>query len=114
MAALLLYDGECGLCGAAAGFVRAHGEPAAIRALPLQTPLGRHLRRVYGVEHIDSVVLVEDGRASVRSAAVLRACRRLRAPWRLAVALLIIPRALRDRAYDTLARHRATLSCALR
>jgi predicted DCC family thiol-disulfide oxidoreductase YuxK len=54
----------------------------------------------------DTIVLVEDGRRYERSAAVLRIARQLRAPWPLLFAFIVVPRPLRDWAYDAVARRR--------
>jgi predicted DCC family thiol-disulfide oxidoreductase YuxK len=64
---------------------------------------------------IDSVIWLEPaggGRESlaVRSDAVLRAVGSLAGPWRLARLARLIPRGLRDRAYDWIARHRHRLA----
>lgn len=55
---------------------------------------------------VDSVVLVEDGQLFERSDAALRIARRLRGTVRLASALLLVPRPLRDAAYGLVARNR--------
>jgi predicted DCC family thiol-disulfide oxidoreductase YuxK len=52
------------------------------------------------------MVLVEEGRVFMRSTAALRIARRLTFPWPLAVAVLAVPRPLRDWMYDLVARHR--------
>lgn len=60
---------------------------------------------------LDSLVWVEPvpgggERVLVRSAAVLRAAAYLGSWWRVFLAAWAVPRALRDAAYDLLARHR--------
>jgi predicted DCC family thiol-disulfide oxidoreductase YuxK len=52
------------------------------------------------------VILIEDGCRYDRSTAVLRVARRLRAPWPLLFAFIVVPRPLRDWAYDIVARRR--------
>lgn len=42
----------------------------------------------------------------MKSTAVLRIARYLRFPWNLGFALVLVPRALRDPAYDWMARNR--------
>jgi predicted DCC family thiol-disulfide oxidoreductase YuxK len=75
---------------------------------PLQSELGRRLLRQAGLpeDTLDTVVLLQDGRAYLRSDAMLRAMKRLRAPWPLASLALVVPRFLRDAVYDFVARHR--------
>jgi predicted DCC family thiol-disulfide oxidoreductase YuxK len=52
------------------------------------------------------VLIDDDGRVFTRSDAALRVARRLTFPWPMVSALAIVPRALRDRTYDAIARHR--------
>lgn len=54
----------------------------------------------------DSVVLVEGAKVYRKSCAVLRIARRLDPPWPLLAAFLIVPRPLRDAAYDWIGRRR--------
>jgi predicted DCC family thiol-disulfide oxidoreductase YuxK len=106
--ALVLFDGVCNLCNAIVRFIiprDPHGHfqfapltsQAAARALAA-VPLAKDLP--------DSVVLVEDGRVYTRSEAALRIFRRLTFPWPLASCLVVLPRGLRDRLYDFVARRR--------
>ncbi len=107
---MVLFDGICNLCS---GFVRfiVERDPAAhFRFASLQSEAGRALMREHGLEigEVDptSVVLVEDGRAYQRSTAALRIARRLRFPWPLFAAFVVVPRFVRDVVYDFVARHR--------
>jgi predicted DCC family thiol-disulfide oxidoreductase YuxK len=66
------------------------------------------------LETVDSVIWYERDPPRdvllVRSSAVLRVLRYLGGPWRLLAWLGgLLPRPLRDRAYDVIARHRHTL-----
>jgi predicted DCC family thiol-disulfide oxidoreductase YuxK len=54
----------------------------------------------------DSMVLIEHRRMYTRSTAALRIARRLRFPWPLLYAFIVVPRPLRDILYDFIARHR--------
>ena len=54
----------------------------------------------------DSIVLLDEAGVHTRSDAALRIAAGLRLPWSLAAGLRIVPRALRDRVYDFVARHR--------
>ncbi len=54
----------------------------------------------------DSIVLLDEDGVHTRSDAALRIAGGLRRPWSLAAGLTVLPRALRDLAYDFVARHR--------
>jgi predicted DCC family thiol-disulfide oxidoreductase YuxK len=63
----------------------------------------------------DSLVLVSEGRTLVRSAAVLEALRGMGPAWRAVARLArLVPEALRDRAYDRIARSRNAIARCVR
>ncbi|HYE08139.1 MAG TPA: DCC1-like thiol-disulfide oxidoreductase family protein [Planctomycetota bacterium] len=103
--ALVLFDGDCAMCSAWVWFVLDRDRAARFRFAPLTSALGAELRRRHGLEHIDSIILVEGERAWVRSGAALRILRSL-PRWRLLYALVVIPRFLRDAVYRLIAAHR--------
>jgi predicted DCC family thiol-disulfide oxidoreductase YuxK len=73
----------------------------------LQSELGQRIARERGLStEIFSIVLLEGERLHVRSAAALRVARFLRFPWPLLYAFMLVPRLLRDAAYDYFAAHR--------
>jgi predicted DCC family thiol-disulfide oxidoreductase YuxK len=77
------------------------------RFAPLQSAVGARLLAASGrTATMESLVLIEDGRHFERSDAVLRIARGLGLPWRLASALWILPRPIRDAFYDWFARRR--------
>jgi len=90
---LVLYDGDCGFCARSVQWILAHERDHAIRFAPLQgetaADLRRRLPRIPAT--VDSVVYVADGRAHLRSQAMLHAARHLRAPWRWGHALRWLP-----------------------
>jgi predicted DCC family thiol-disulfide oxidoreductase YuxK len=107
---LIFYDGNCGLCHRTVQFVLRHdGSGTAFRFAPLQGET--FLRRVPAAERAglpDSiVVLTEQGSLMVRSDALLHILQRLGGGWKFLAAILsVIPRPLRDAAYDFVARIR--------
>lgn len=105
---ILLFDGVCNLCHAAVRFVIRRDAAGVFRFAPLDSEAGRRLTRgaFPGADAPDSVILVEDGQVHVGSDAALRVVRRLRGPWSALSVLRLVPRALRDRLYDAVARNR--------
>jgi predicted DCC family thiol-disulfide oxidoreductase YuxK len=102
---VVLYDGSCGLCHGSVRFLLRHERDAELMFAPLQGATAAALRAQYPEipTDLDSVVLVEDGRARLRSEAFLHASRHLRAPWRWAYAMRWIPAVLGDLAYRAVA-----------
>jgi predicted DCC family thiol-disulfide oxidoreductase YuxK len=109
-AEMLFYDGHCALCHGAVKFVLKHDRTGgAFRFAPLQGPtflarVPEHLRK----DLPDSiVVLTERGELLLRSDAFLHILRRLGGGWKFLAGLLrVVPRALRDLAYNFIARVR--------
>ncbi len=106
----LYYDADCGFCSASVRFVAAR-LGSQVRFAPLLSVEAQEALRRLGLdpEALDTVVLVEDGRAFTRSEAALGVVKRLRWPWRAGAALVVVPHPLRDAVYDFVARHRSRL-----
>lgn len=105
---VLLFDGVCTLCDHSVQFVLEHEPGREIHFASLQSRVGQQLLAEHRLDadDIDSVVFVDGGRAYVRSDAALRVASRLDAPWKWLAAAGIVPRALRNWVYDTVARNR--------
>jgi predicted DCC family thiol-disulfide oxidoreductase YuxK len=105
---IILYDGACGFCDSSVNFVLARDSARRFRFAALQSKIGRELMTAHGLnpDDLNSVILIEAGRVYQRSTAVLRILMELPDPWPLAGAAVFIPEALRDSAYDFVARHR--------
>lgn len=107
--AILLFDGVCNVCNAWVRFVVPRDRSAGIAFAPLQSEAGARLLAAAGLptDNLDTVVLLDGPRVHVRSAAVVRVLLRLGAAWPLLGALVfLVPRPLRDAAYDAFARRR--------
>ena len=105
---LVLYDGECGLCNRSVQTILRHDRRGAFRFAALQSELGRALLERHGLPTgaVDTVVLVDQGRAFTRSGAALRIAGRMDRPWPLARVFAVIPAPVRDVVYDWVARNR--------
>jgi predicted DCC family thiol-disulfide oxidoreductase YuxK len=112
-AVVLLYDGECVFCDRAVQFVLAHDRAGVFRFAPLQGEFARGLlARHERLRGIDSLILVERDAGSdlervyVRSDGALRVARHMGGIWRAAALGRLVPRVVRDVAYDAFARVR--------
>lgn len=105
---LVLYDGECGLCNRSVQLILRHDQRGHFRFAALQSELGQALLERHGLpaDVVDTVVLVDGGQAFTRSAAALRIAGKMDRPWPLLRAFTIVPRPLRDVAYNFVARNR--------
>lgn len=107
------FDGGCGLCHRVVRFLLAEDpDGRAFRLAPLQGSTFEERIRPQGRRELpDSVVLeTADGAILTRSDAVLWIGRRLGGAWRLlSIPAGLPPRAVRDAAYDVVARLRGGL-----
>jgi predicted DCC family thiol-disulfide oxidoreductase YuxK len=105
---IIVFDGRCVLCSRWAQFVMRHDRDKRFRLLAAQTPLGTAIYAHYGLDPVDyeTNVLLEDGRAWLKSEGTIRMFERLGFPWSAAAVLRVLPRAWRDKLYDVVARNR--------
>ncbi|TXH70241.1 MAG: thiol-disulfide oxidoreductase DCC family protein [Thiothrix sp.] len=105
---LIIFDGVCNLCTFSVRFILQHETAPHLHFTPLQSPAGMRLLELHGFDPNDTktFVLIQNGQVYTRSEAALRVAKYLRWPWRGLVILRIIPPAIRDWAYDYIARHR--------
>jgi len=110
---VLLYDGLCGFCDGTVRFVLRHDAEGTLKFATLQGDYARDvMARHPEVAGVDSLVLVGRDRSTgeervlVRSEGALEVARYLGGAWHAARVLRIVPRFLRDWAYDSFARVR--------
>lgn len=117
---VVLFDGVCGLCHGAVNFIAARDPHGWFRFASLQSAAGQRLLRAHGLEpgRTDSLVCITGGRAQLKSAALIAIARELGGGgrpggWRMALLAgaaplvgSVIPRFMRDWAYDRVAANR--------
>src|SRR6266404_4271668 len=104
---LILFDGVCVLCSRGCRFVSKRDRRGYFRFVPIQLAEGRPLAEQLGIDpdHPDSFAFLANGRAYVKSEAVLRIAREL-PRWQWTWIFQFIPRVIRDAIYDLVARNR--------
>ena len=105
---IILFDGVCNLCSGSVNFVIKRDHKDVFRFAPLQEGVGLELMATYKIDpaKTDSIVLIENGKAYVKSTAALRAARYLPGLWPLLYGFMIVPRFIRNWVYDFIARNR--------
>ncbi|MBA2933049.1 thiol-disulfide oxidoreductase DCC family protein [Sphingomonas sp. CGMCC 1.13654] len=108
---VILFDAQCVLCSANAQFVLRHDKARRFRLAAMQGEVGAALFRRHGIDpdNPDTIIVVEGVTALRDSDAVLAIYTGLGWPWRIAGALRLIPRWLRDPPYRWIARNRYRL-----
>ncbi len=105
---VVIFDGVCKLCARSVRFILDHEADHTLRFTPLQSPAGMRLMRELGLDPEDArtFVLIADGKAYVKSDAAIQLSRYFRRAWMPLGLIKIIPRWIRDRVYDVVARNR--------
>ena len=104
---IILFDGDCVMCSAAARFIAVRDPDGIFQLGALESERGAELRKEYGCgDDVDSILLIEDGVCYRQTAACLRITRKLRALWPLLYLLVIVPPFIRNSFYRLIARNR--------
>lgn len=105
---LLFFDGVCNLCNGLVQFIIRNDRRKRFRFAALQSDAGQRFLEAHGLAEagLDSLVYSRKGQVLTRSTAALNVARDLGGLWPLAYALILVPRFIRDAAYDLVARKR--------
>lgn len=105
--AVILYDGECGLCDRLVQWVLPRDRSARFQFAALQSDWAQAALQRHGLPltDFDSMVVIEGEKIHLRSTAALRVLRALPG-WRWAYVFIVVPRGLRDVVYRWIARRR--------
>ena len=110
---LVLYDGVCGLCSRLLQFLLRHDRRRVFSFASLQSAVGQSIVERSGGNpaELTSFYVIADyqtaaSRVFTRSDAALFVAGALGWPWRAAELIRFVPHAIRDRAYDVVARSR--------
>jgi predicted DCC family thiol-disulfide oxidoreductase YuxK len=104
---VILFDGVCVLCSRWAQFVIARDPAASFRFVAVQQPYGDILAQRLGIdtEFPETNAAIFNGRAYFKSDAAIEVLSRL-PRWSWVRLGRLVPRRLRDAAYDLIARNR--------
>lgn len=100
---LVLYDGTCGFCQFWRRFIEMRDHQKKIVLKPLEEASDKN-----------TVIFYEAGTRYEKSTAALRIAGVLGWPWRATLIFLLVPKWLRDRVYDWVAKHRHGISCQVK
>jgi predicted DCC family thiol-disulfide oxidoreductase YuxK len=105
---VVYFDGVCVLCDSSVDFIIRHDPDALIYFASLQSAQGQTALAQLGMslDQLDSIILQEGTRYSVKSTAVLRIAARLSGPVRWLAYLRVVPVWIRDPLYAWIAKNR--------
>jgi predicted DCC family thiol-disulfide oxidoreductase YuxK len=123
---ILLFDGNCGFCNKTVLYFLSREKKTEdlpkgkkMHFAALDSNEGQLLKKYFDIDpSTDSLILIKDYSAYIKSCAALRLSRYMKQPWPLAMMLLAIPPFIRNFGYDFVAKRRMKLagrveSCAL-
>lgn len=104
---IILFDGVCNFCDASVQFIIKRDPAAHFLFTSLQSEKGLELTKKYAIpEDVDSLVLIENGKAFTKSSAALRIAKKLDGLWHLFFLFILVPRKIRDGVYNYVAKNR--------
>jgi predicted DCC family thiol-disulfide oxidoreductase YuxK len=105
---IILFDGVCNLCNGAVNFVITHDKKDRFKFAPLQEEVGKRLMKEYHIDasETDSIILIDNGKAYIKSAAALRIAKGLNGAYPLLYIFIVLPEFLRNWVYDWVAKNR--------
>jgi len=107
MKRIVLFDGECNFCDSSVQFIIKRDPVAHFLFTSLQSEKGIELAKQYAIpKEVDSLVLIENGKAFTKSSAALRIAKKLDGLWHLLFLFILVPRKIRNGVYDYVAKNR--------
>jgi predicted DCC family thiol-disulfide oxidoreductase YuxK len=107
MKRVVLFDGDCNFCDSSVQFIIKRDPAAHFLFTSLQSEIGMELTMQHAIPaEVDSLVLIENGKAFTKSSAALRIAKKLDGLWHLLFLFIIVPRKIRDKVYDYVAANR--------
>ena len=109
--AVVLFDGVCNFCNSSINFIIEHDKKNYFKFAPLQSEIAQKLLKENNLDSpdIDSVILIEDGKAFTHSTAALKIARGLGGIWSVGYVFIVIPKFIRDFFYKLFAKNRYRL-----
>ena len=108
---IIVFDGVCNFCNAFVDMVIRHDPQGKFKFGTLQSEPAQEIlcRLQLRTEDFETFLLLEEGRVFTKSTAALKIVRHLNSPWPLLCIFFLIPPAIRNKAYDFIARRRYRL-----
>lgn len=105
---VVLFDGVCNLCSSAVQFIIERDKKNKFQFASLQSQYGQEQLTKYYLadKNIDSIVLIEKGKAYIKSSAALHIAKNMDGLYPLAFVFIIVPPFIRNWVYDWVAKNR--------
>lgn len=104
---VVLFDGYCHLCSRTVQFILKHDRNKHFIFAPINSEPGIQLREKFHIrEEIDSVIVINNGKAFYYSDSVFEIATRLGGIWKCILIFKIIPKSWADKIYQWIAANR--------
>lgn len=105
---IILFDGVCNLCNSSVTFIIKKDSKNKFKFAALQSEVGQELvdRFHIDTDKTDSIILIDEEKAYIKSTAALRIAKELNGGWPLLYGFMILPNFLRNWVYDWVAKNR--------
>jgi predicted DCC family thiol-disulfide oxidoreductase YuxK len=105
---IILFDGVCNFCNSTINLVMKHDKKNYFLFAPLQSGIGQELLKKHNINSVDtdSIILVENNKAYIKSTAALRIAKKMGRLYPLLYGMIVIPPFLRNLVYDYVAKNR--------
>ncbi len=105
---VVLFDGVCNLCNSSVNFIIKHDKNSQFLFASLQSDAAKEILLQFPskITNFDSIVLIEHEKFYEKSSAALRILRHLGGRFKLLYTAVIIPKFLRDKLYNYIAKNR--------
>jgi predicted DCC family thiol-disulfide oxidoreductase YuxK len=106
--AIVLFDGVCNFCNHSIQFIIKRDKKSYFKFGALQSEEGKALLKKHGLssEILDTIVLIEGGKAYTYSTAPLRIVRKLSLLWPICFVFILVPTFIRNPIYKWISKNR--------
>ncbi|CAG5085268.1 thiol-disulfide oxidoreductase DCC family protein [Parvicella tangerina] len=108
---IIIFDGECAFCNSSVLFIRKHNATNNLLYCSSQTDAAKALISTFDIDLSpeDSLIYIKEGEPFVYSSAALEIAKELDHFWAMLSIFLIVPKSLRDRIYQFIAKYRKSI-----
>lgn len=104
---VILFDGFCNLCNGTVDFLIKKDQKKQFRFVPLQSEVGKLFIQEFQIPiETDSVILIRFNQVYFESDAAIEIAGMLNYPWKLGVIARFIPKQIRNKLYQLIAKNR--------
>lgn len=108
---IILFDGVCNLCNGVVQFIIKNDDKGKFKFASLQSDFGQQIlsKNNLPTSDFNSFVFFENDKIFMKSTAALKVLKGLGGKWKMLYVFIIVPKFIRDIAYDFIAKRRYSI-----